>query len=411
MLPILKPAGIYTPAGNKSTLNIKAGQAAAAAAASALATSTPISSSNVNINGEEAMYALECPPLSPEHTAAYDSDDELVEGDVKLSIVNVDDAEVATIEYIDEDDDVLGEDAAEILEEIQPYLEMAASAYKSSSMADEFPELVERSQLIHNVIDTSHLFGGVMGQTDTEVHVSILHDESVVMAFRGTEPTEWDTGFADVLTDLAQGQEPLKLYDGSSSKPVYTSPSTIRVHRGFQMALKDVTDTNIPSQNLRLVLQSLGMQAHDVHSVVCVGHSLGGALATLCAKWCREVAFPGATIGCVTIGSPRVGNAAFAMDFERRVVRGDGLSYRVVNKRDVVPCVPNFLTYPAFASPYKHVPRPIYLYEDALGQMASRLGGRRPSMFNLGFFDHNSASYIASAKAALQGAELLLAHP
>ncbi|KAI5082261.1 hypothetical protein GOP47_0002004 [Adiantum capillus-veneris] len=112
---------------------------------------------------------------------------------------------------------------------------MAEAAYKSSSMKDQF-EMVERSQLIHNVIDTTHLFGGVMGRTDTEVHVSILDDESVVMAFRGMEPTEWSTGFADVLTDLAEGQEPVKLYDGASDKAIHTSPTAIRAHRGFQLA-------------------------------------------------------------------------------------------------------------------------------------------------------------------------------
>lgn len=59
--------------------------------------------------------------------------------------------------------------------------------------------VVDRSQIIHNVINTTNLYGGT-GKTDTEVHVSILADETVVFAFRGTEPTEWHTGFADALT-------------------------------------------------------------------------------------------------------------------------------------------------------------------------------------------------------------------
>ncbi|MCO5599079.1 hypothetical protein L7F22_053178 [Adiantum nelumboides] len=146
------------------------------------------------------------------------------------------------------------------------------------------------------------------------------------------------------------------------------------------------------------------MEAEDVGSVVCVGHSLGGALATLCAMWCREVAFPAATIGCVTTGSPRVGNAPFALEFANRVV--DGLSYRVVNKRDLVPGVPNLLTYPAIASRYKHVSQPIYLCEDEVGQISSRLGGRRPTMLNLGFSDHPAASYLDSTKAVLKAAGL-----
>lgn len=328
-----------------------------------------------DVSPAEDLYAEDCPPLTPADTQAGESFDDAYEA----------------------------RDGSEELLEVQPYMAMAVAAYKSSSMvhsmSEEYQGLVERSRVIQNVIDASYLYGGV-GTTDTEVHVSILEDESVVLAFRGTEPTEWRTGFADVLTDLAQGQQPVRLYDGST-QPVYTSSRLVRAHRGFQLGLKDVTDNSNPRQNLRLVLRELGMEAEDVKSVVCVGHSLGGALATLCAKWCREVAFPEATIGCVTIGSPRVGNVAFAEDFDARVV--DGLNYRVVNKRDVVPCVPNLLSYPSFGSAYKHVGEPIYLWEDEAERVSARLGGQRPTSLNLGFFHHSGASYMESADAVCSG--------
>jgi len=322
---------------------------------------------------DEELYAEDCPSLSPDDTVAYASDEEC------------------------EDEDV---DGSEALSDALPYMAMAVAAYKSTSMVesmqDEYEGFVARSQVIQNVIDPTHLFG--VGKTDTEVHVSILEDESVVLAFRGTEPTEWSNGFADVLTDLAQGQEPVKLCNGSS-QPVYSSSNLIRAHRGFQLGLKDVTDNSNRKQNLLLVLEGLGMAAEDVRRVVCVGHSLGGALATLAAKWCREVAFPEANIGCVTIGSPRVGNVAFAMDFSTRVV--NDLDYRVVNKRDVVPCVPNLLSYPNFGSAYKHVCRPIYLVKDEVGQITARLGGRRPTIINMGFLDHMGTSYMECANFAV----------
>lgn len=148
-----------------------------------------------------------------------------------------------------------------------------------------------------------------------------------------------------------------------------------------------------------MVLQEMGLEAEEVTNVVCVGHSLGGALATLCAKWCRDVAFPDATIGCVTIGSPRVGNIAFAEDFNNRVV--DGLNYRVVNKCDVVPAVPNLLSYPSFGSAYKHVGKPIYLLADEQEQISASLGGPRPTLLNLGFFDHSGGSYMQNAKEVI----------
>ncbi len=43
-------------------------------------------------------------------------------------------------------------------------------------------------------------------------------------------------------------------------------------------------------------------------------------------------------VKCVTFGSPRVGNMAFAREWEA-IVEG----YRVVNKKDVVPAVPPYL--------------------------------------------------------------------
>ena len=44
--------------------------------------------------------------------------------------------------------------------------------------------------------------------------------------------------------------------------------------------------------------------------VVCIGHSLGGAVAELAALWITT-RFPQADIRMVSFGSPRVGNKAF----------------------------------------------------------------------------------------------------
>ena len=44
--------------------------------------------------------------------------------------------------------------------------------------------------------------------------------------------------------------------------------------------------------------------------IVCIGHSLGGAVAQLAALWLAQ-RFPRADLRVVTFGSPRVGNRAF----------------------------------------------------------------------------------------------------
>ncbi|KAI5065351.1 hypothetical protein GOP47_0020046 [Adiantum capillus-veneris] len=107
-----------------------------------------------------------------------------------------------------------------------------------------------------------------------------------------------------------------------------------------------------------MVAEQLGAHAKNVRRVICMGHSLGGALATLCAQWCQYVAYKKAQIWCVTVGSPRVGNTEFAQDFDMNVVK-DGRSYRVVNKGDIVPYIPWIGT--PWSTVYKHVGGLMYL--------------------------------------------------
>jgi len=86
-----------------------------------------------------------------------------------------------------------------------------------------------------------------------------------------------------------------------------------RVHCGFQAAI----DTIWP--DIEVALDELG----DL-PVSYTGHSLGGAMATIAAA--RR-----APLRLVTIGAPRVGDAAFNRTIDREVW------YRFVNNRDIVP--------------------------------------------------------------------------
>jgi hypothetical protein len=83
----------------------------------------------------------------------------------------------------------------------------------------------------------------------------------------------------------------------------------------------------------------------DGWAVFLTGHSLGGALATLCAHdlalraWSRRP-----QLVMVNFGSPRVGNRAFAEDFNKLVPR----AWRVVNRNDAVAAVPRLMGCVAF---------------------------------------------------------------
>lgn len=67
--------------------------------------------------------------------------------------------------------------------------------------------------------------------------------------------------------------------------------------------------------------------------VVCCGHSLGGAVATLCAL---DLALVGHDVACVTFGSPAVGCEKFKTMFHSKVQH----SIRVAHFADLVVLLP-----------------------------------------------------------------------
>ena len=80
------------------------------------------------------------------------------------------------------------------------------------------------------------------------------------------------------------------------------------------------------------ISRSLGYGDHFIHRT---GHSLGGALATLCALDV-QYNFPDKQVSCYTFGSPKVGNSYFKDSFNKRVPQ----TYRFVNSADTVPALP-----------------------------------------------------------------------
>jgi triacylglycerol lipase len=135
------------------------------------------------------------------------------------------------------------------------------------------------------------------------------------VAFKGT------AGLYDALTDLNTGV-----------RACHTGTS---VHQGFYYAFESVY------QELNQFLRGL----KGVTTIHCVGHSLGGAIATLAADWIKSTGAV-AQVNLYTFGSPRVGLEMFAKKCTTRLV-ADNI-YRVYHKTDPVPMVPTW--------PFTHVP-------------------------------------------------------
>ena len=109
---------------------------------------------------------------------------------------------------------------------------------------------------------------------------------------------------------------------------VSRSPSGQPVHDGFNMAFKTM------EPKLKEFMTTV--QKSNVTHIHCVGHSLGGALATLCGDWMKS----GYKIKpyIYTYGSPRVGLYGFA-DLCTTTIGAERI-FRAYHKTDIVPCIP-----------------------------------------------------------------------
>jgi len=140
--------------------------------------------------------------------------------------------------------------------------------------------------------------------------------EVAVVSFRGTQLVSFFDALADFATD-AMLVPKADLRGGG------------RAHSGFLDALEPVWEALVRS------LRGTG-------PVLLTGHSLGGALATLAARWAiAERAFD--VRGLCTFGAPRVGDAAFVEGLEEGGLAQNML--RVVNNADLVPHLPPELFY------------------------------------------------------------------
>jgi pimeloyl-ACP methyl ester carboxylesterase len=107
--------------------------------------------------------------------------------------------------------------------------------------------------------------------------------------------------------------------------------------------------------------------AYPGYKTVATGHSLGGALATLCALELKKLV-PAASVSLYTYGIPRVGDQTFATFIESSLGSN---SYRVTHLNDPVPRLPGRLfgfrhPYPEYHITSPHIPHVLSANESVL---------------------------------------------
>jgi len=169
-------------------------------------------------------------------------------------------------------------------------------------------------------LDLSGIFEGLHAFTAS-------NEQFTILAFRGTADVK------DWMTDLhATPARYSWVFQGA--------PETGDIHAGFGHALcdrwKDVVnavDKVMPRRQLQ------DTNSADPQSTFWItGHSLGGALAALAGS--AFTLLPGVirpVSGIYTFGQPRIGLHNFCNTYDRLLT---GVTFRLVNNRDLVPRVP-----------------------------------------------------------------------
>lgn len=139
-----------------------------------------------------------------------------------------------------------------------------------------------------------------------------------------------------------------------------------RVHAGFKEAYLSVRPRLLALLDAATLGALEGGRAED-WEILLTGHSLGGALASLCAHDLSS-RYAGLSLSMYNFGTPRIGNSAFARAYEE----SNGDSYRLVNENDAFARFPRNL-HPTLFN-YEHAGTTVLLNQAtfAVQEAASR---------------------------------------
>eukprot|EP01094_Clydonella_sp_ATCC50884_P021052 TRINITY_DN4530_c0_g1_i1.p1 TRINITY_DN4530_c0_g1~~TRINITY_DN4530_c0_g1_i1.p1 ORF type:complete len:306 (+),score=75.95 TRINITY_DN4530_c0_g1_i1:43-918(+) len=140
---------------------------------------------------------------------------------------------------------------------------------------------------------------------------------SIVVSFRGTQDASLRNWIVDLYLPLKE------VYNASNP-----TNETIEIHSGFIGAYRRLAP-------LVRAAVAEARQKLPTYRVLVTGHSLGAALAEICALDLVEHRFA-SDVTVINFGSPRVGNDGFSAYYSEHVPN----TTRVVNNRDIVPSLP-----------------------------------------------------------------------
>ncbi len=220
--------------------------------------------------------------------------------------------------------------------------------------------------------------------TDTQALI-IDGSDRIIVSFKGS------TSLRNLRTSLAVYHERLKNVvptniDGEDEHERLTklfqgSYEAAKIHKGFAMAYASVAH--------RVMGGIKRLHEENPRPIFLTGHSLGGALATICSLdiWVK-LRISRRSIFVSTFGSPRVGNEAFKRVYNSVIV----LHWRIVVDPDMVAKLPKGM--------FRHVGKKVTLTQHGdLFIDPSALELKLWSGSTAGFAYHRKASYLLAMQA------------
>ena len=188
-----------------------------------------------------------------------------------------------------------------------------------------------------NIDDALFLWGAegceiiVEPKTDT-VALALWSSKRLVLAFKGTSSAENVRTDLDVIKTVHEPKRKVQVSKGITKK--ISVPRTPMVHRGFWKSWKKKGFDERIKRLVKRYIDTYHADSDDPVELHVTGHSLGGALATLAAFDLTQQFRVDTTV--YTFGQPRVGNRAFATEYNATVIK----HFSVANGHDPVARVP-----------------------------------------------------------------------
>lgn len=185
---------------------------------------------------------------------------------------------------------------------------------------------------------------------DVQYYIECDENNKVIVVFQGSNSTsDWIHNFC------------------FWKKPYKNMEVPFRVHSGFLKYWKSCED-----------IIGEEVASYNPSSIVIIGHSLGGACATLAMEYFDfhyRKDNPNFSLECITFGAPRV---LGLLHYKKVKDRWKGTKL-VNNGSDIVPCVPPYIFF------YKHVTEQIHI-----GELRHLINFFKPAKY------HNISNYRES---------------